>query len=191
MIEDKNQENARRGRSGIPRKITKQRLHNIALHHLQRYASSAENLRRVLERRVYKAGRHRDTDLKQAKEWIAEVVEALVRSDAVDDSRFAEGKATTMIRRGQSPSKIRAYLASKGVARDVVDDALISAEETFGDPEWQAAQAYARRRKIGPYRTVAISPDIRQKEMAALGRAGFSYDMARRIVDATDPTEDR
>ena len=34
------------------RKITKQRLQNIALYYLQRFESSVENLQRVLARRV-------------------------------------------------------------------------------------------------------------------------------------------
>jgi len=60
-----------------PRKPTAQRLANIALHHLDRYASSAENLRRVLERRVFKAARHYEHfDMDAAKGWI----DALMRA---------------------------------------------------------------------------------------------------------------
>lgn len=168
----------------VPRRMTQERLRNIALYHLERFATSAENLRRVLYRRTLKAARHHDTDMEQARAWIDEVVNGLVRSAAIDDSRYADGKTLTMLRRGQSPRKIRAYLASKGVSGETINAALAHATEEVGDPDLEAAQAYAIRRRLGPYRTKELSPEAKQKELAALGRAGFRYDIARKIVEA-------
>lgn len=173
----------------VPRKVTKDRLRNIALYQLERYATSAQNLKRVLERRVFKAARHHDTNMEEAKGWINEIVDALVRSGAIDDTRYAEGKAVSMIRRGQSSSKVRAYLASKGVNSETVGSALETAKITLGDPELKAARAYALRRHFGPYRTSEDSPDVRQKELAAFGRAGFRYDIANKIINAVDESE--
>ena len=167
-----------------PRKVTKERLRNIALHHLQRYATSSHNLKRVLERRVFKAARHHETDLEQARTWIDEVVDALVRTGAVDDSQYAQAKTLTMLRRGQSPAKVRSFLVSKGVSSIVIAEALNNAEQTLGDVDLQAAQAYAARRRIGPYRTSEGTPEDRKKELAVLERPGFRYDIARKIVDA-------
>ena len=45
-----------------PAKITATSLNNIALHYLERFASSAENLRRVLLRRVRRAAAHHGSD---------------------------------------------------------------------------------------------------------------------------------
>lgn len=168
----------------VPRKITADRLRNIALYHLQRYATSADNLRRVLERRVYKASKHHDTDLEQAKQWITEIVDGLVRSGAVNDGQYAEAKTLSMLRRGQSVRKVRAYLASKGVIGETIDQALAAASESVGDPDLEAAKTYAMRRRLGLFRTVEASPETRQKELAIMGRAGFRYDIARQIVDA-------
>lgn len=168
----------------VPRRITKERLRNIALYHLERFATSAENLRRVLYRRTLKAAKHHETDIEQARAWIDEVVDGLVRSDAIDDSRYADGKTLTMLRRGQSPRKIRAYLASKGVSGETINTALAHATEEVGNPDLEAARAYAMRRRLGPFRTKDSSPETKQKELSALGRAGFRYDIARRIVDA-------
>jgi regulatory protein len=172
----------------IPRKVTADRLRNIALYHLERYATSADNLRQVLYRRVLKAARHHETDMDQARAWIDDIVGGLVRARAVDDRSYADGKARSMSRRGQSKRKIQAYLASKGVDRDTIDAALSALGEDDGnDPDLDAAHAYARRRRIGPYRRDQEStPDLRQKELATLARAGFSYDIARQILDA-DP----
>jgi len=49
-----------------------------------------------------------------------------------------------------------------------------------------AACRFARSRKLGPYRRDAETPrdrDARQKELAKLGRAGFSYEIAIRVID--------
>ena len=170
----------------VRRRITKDRLRNIALYHLERFATNAENLRRVLYRRTLKAARHHDTNLEEAKTWINEVVGALVRSGAINDQEYANAKTLTLIRRGQSPRKIQAYLSSKGLDNDTIKRALDIASESIVDPDMEAAHAYALRRKFGPYRTTTPSSEQKQKELAALGRAGFRYDVARRIVDATD-----
>jgi regulatory protein len=172
----------------LPRRMTKDRLRNIALYHLERFSTSAENLRRVLLRRTLKAAQHHETDLREAKAWIDEIVDGLVRANAIDDSRYADGKTLTMLRRGQSSRKVRAYLASKGVNASTINAALSAATESLGDADLEAAQAYALRRRFGPFRTQEASAETKQKELAALGRAGFRYDIARKIVEAE--TED-
>jgi len=47
-----------------------------------------------------------------------------------------------------------------------------------------AALALIRRRRLGPYRDSATRADFRAKDLAALARAGFSYDLARRVIEA-------
>ena len=47
-----------------------------------------------------------------------------------------------------------------------------------------AAERYARRKRIGPYASAAPDPKQREKAIAAFLRAGHSYAIARRWVDA-------
>lgn len=49
--------------------------------------------------------------------------------------------------------------------------------------EEQAAQAYAKRRRLGPYRRPDQRAAHRDRDLAALARAGFAYGLARRVVD--------
>jgi regulatory protein len=46
-------------------------------------------------------------------------------------------------------------------------------QEEAAEPELAAALAYARRRRLGPYRSPAARTDLREKDLAALGRQGF------------------
>ncbi|HZW47967.1 MAG TPA: regulatory protein RecX, partial [Microvirga sp.] len=50
------------------------------------------------------------------------------------------------------------------------------------DDEERAARAFARRRKLGPYRPGERVP-YRDKDLAAMARAGFRFDVARSIID--------
>jgi len=52
-----------------------------------------------------------------------------------------------------------------------------------------AAIAFARRRRIGPFRLDAARDASRERDLAALGRAGFGYELARRVIEAESVEE--
>lgn len=161
-----------------PRKVTPAYLERAAKSYLERFASSSENLRRVLSRKVERRCRERGEEAGPFLALVKDVVERCLRSGLVDDARYAEARAASLRRRGGSARTIRAKLAAKGVARDTLDSAVaVSPEE-----EAVAAHALARRRRLGPYRPDDRSA-FRQKDLAALARAGFAFDLARSVVD--------
>ena len=161
-----------------PRKVTPAYLQRAALAYLERYASSAENLRRVLKRKVDKRCRLRGEDPAEFQEMIDEVVAKSLRTGLIDDTRYAAARVSTLRRRGGSARAIGAKLAQKGIDRATIAEAL-DAEE--GDEE-AAAHAFARRRKLGPYR-LRDREVRREKDLAALARAGFPFDIVRRVID--------
>ena len=161
-----------------PRRVTPAYLQRAAMSYLERYASSAENLRRVLRRKADKRCRLRGEDPAEFHEMIDEVVARSLRSGLIDDSRYAEARVATLRRRGGSARAIQAKLSAKGVDRTTIAAAL---EGEDGDEE-QAARAFARRRKLGPYRPGERAP-YRDKDLAALARAGFRFDVARKVID--------
>jgi len=162
-----------------PRPVTPAYLQRAALAYLERYASSAENLRRVLKRKVDKRCRLRGEDAAEFQEMIDEVVAKSLRTGLIDDTRYAEARVATLRRRGGSARAIQAKLSAKGVARTAIAAALDGGEE---DDEEKAAHALARRRRLGPYRPGERAP-YRDKDLAALARAGFRFDVARQVVD--------
>ncbi len=91
----------------------------------------------------------------------------------------------SLARRGLSRFSIGGKLAQKGVATDLVKDALQGLDEG-GNSEIAAACALARRRRLGPYRAASARAQWRRKDMASLARAGFGLDIARRVLDAPD-----
>lgn len=167
--------------------LTKAYLERAALHYLERYASSLEGLRRVLMRRVDKAAREERGDPAEAAPWVEEIVARFAASGLVDDRSFAEGRAASLRRRGESARRIALKLREKGVDGDLIGAVL---EEEDGPDreaaEFAAACRFARRRRLGPLRDPAERADRRDRDMAALARAGFSLDVARRVLDLED-----
>jgi regulatory protein len=76
-------------------------------------------------------------------------------------------------------------LQQKGIGRSDIAAALAALEVEYGDSELVAAYNYARRRRLGPYRAQEARDERRERDLAALARAGFGFDTARRVVDAT------
>jgi regulatory protein len=168
-----------------PRKVTPAYLQRAALAYLERYASSAENLRRVLRRKVDKRCRLRGEDPAEFHDAIDEVVAKSLSSGLIDDARYAEARVATLRRRGGSARAIQAKLSAKGIDRSTIAAAL----ETEDGDEEQAARAFARRRRLGPYRPGERAP-YRDKDLAALARAGFRFDVARAIIDGQPEGEE-
>ena len=70
-----------------------------------------------------------------------------------------------------------------GAAPEVIESEIIDRMVNVdADEALSAALVFARRKRIGPYAREAISPDNRQKMIAALLRAGHSYDVSRKIL---------
>ncbi|MDJ0949810.1 MAG: RecX family transcriptional regulator [Alphaproteobacteria bacterium] len=176
---------ARRG----PRRVTAEYLERAGLHYLERYATSTANFRRVLMRKVERAARFYGDDPAAGAAMVEALVARYLAAGLLDDRAYAEGRARSLHGRGESARSIRGKLLQKGVAADDIETALstIVEEEGAEDREgldMRAACAFARRRRIGPYRVRSPGPEQREKDLAALGRAGFDYDIARKVVEA-------
>jgi regulatory protein len=171
----------------IPRPATPERLHKAALHYLERYASSTENLRRVLRRRIERSARLHGTDRAEAEGWIEPIVTRLTELGLLDDRAFAEGRVVSLHRRGASLRKIAGTLRTKGLDDDAIEGALRMLAEATPAADFAAAIRLARRRRLGPWRDPARRGDRRDRDLAALARAGFSYELASRVVDAESP----
>jgi len=172
-----------------PRKATPQSLRNAALFYLERFSTSAENLRRVLIRRVESSVRAHDTDRAEGLAVVDELIARFRKSGLLDDRAYAEARAKDFRRRGMPSRVIRARLLQKGVAEDDTEAGLAVADEDAGDPDLEAAVTFARRRRLGPFRPAEDRPGTGEKDLGILARAGFRYDVARRIIAATTPQD--
>lgn len=170
-----------------PKKATARYLENAALYHLDRYATSRAHLARLLMMRVERSARAHGTDRTEGAKQVETVLDKLAGMGLLNDQNYAETRARSLHRRGASARAIRAELAAKGVAAHLIEPALARLKEESSDPEVEAAIVYARKRRLGPFRHQDQRAEKRERDMAALGRKGFSYDLVRRIIEAESP----
>ena len=170
------------------RPITAQYLQNAATLYLERYPATAEGLRRVLARRVRRAEMREAPVMDNVKQAIDAIVARFVEAGVIDDKAFAQTKARALHRRGTSTKLTRNRLQMAGVDAATLDKAMAALDQELDtDPrrrEWRAAVALARRRRLGPYRPDKDRRDRRNRDLAAMARAGFDYDVARKVIDA-------
>ena len=114
-----------------------------------------------------------------------EVVSALVADGFVDDRRYAAAYAREKSAlSGWGPVKIRAALLARGVARDVVVEAL---------SEVDPARASAKLEKVleTKWRTLRDDPQGRLKLIRFALSRGYDYEPVRPLVERlTRPEED-
>lgn len=182
MPHDKSRRSAK-----VPR-LTAASLENAAVHYLERFSASTHNLRRVLNNRVLRAQRRGGEVPADIEATIEAVIAKLVRLKLIDDEAFAAQRSLSLRRRGGSVRQIRGRLRLAGIDADNIERALDTADAEFtagddGAGELRAALRLAERRRLGPYR-LKQRQDYRDRDLAALARAGFSFDIARRVIEA-------
>ena len=163
------------------KKITQQRLENIALFYLERYESSQARLKQVLLRRIAKA-RRADTDVPEdAPKWVEAVCEKMVHLGYVNDKRYAENVWRSYSAAGKSVRWIVGKLKQAGVAEDVIAQCM-DAESDTDSLDLKAARLLVSKKKLGHYRPKDQQSAYAQKDLAKLARAGFSYETAQKAL---------
>jgi regulatory protein len=79
-------------------------------------------------------------------------------------------------------------LRARGIGAEVVQQLLPRADSA--GTELEAAQAFARRRRLGPHRKPETREAYRRKDLMALARAGFDYDTASRVIGNSSSGDD-
>lgn len=181
--EQKNSGRKKRASKRSPRKITPQSLRNAALFYLQRYATSAENLRRVLIRRVERAAHVHGSDIVEGTEIVSKIITRYREVGLLNDLVYAETQAKTLFRRGTSSRAIRVRLHTKGVGREEIERALALLDLEVTEIDLVAAVILSRRRRLGPWR-LEDRLNHRKRDLAILARRGFSYTVAKQVIDA-------
>lgn len=169
---DKPASSGRRERK--PKKpLTPESLNWFALRYVERYATTRDKLRKYLNNKLYERG------------WGGEgtaPIEAMVERFAelgyVDDRSYGESKAKSLERRGFGLRRVDQALMAAGLEPELREDIRSDVDEA------EAALAYARRKRIGPFATEKPAPEQRQKQFAAMVRAGHSFARVKAILGA-------
>jgi len=172
------------------KEISRARLRAVALWYLERYGGTRARVDQLLQRRIFKAEETHGVQ-GQAQAWKGQVLDELERLGLINDQAFAEARVRKGLRQGRSQRHMAQDLARAGVGKEVVEAAMGSQVENPAEAELHAARAYARQRRLGAYsrqdsEVFLLSDQERlaqeRKDLARLGRRGFSYEIARRAL---------
>ncbi|WP_408587275.1 regulatory protein RecX [Novosphingobium sp.] len=160
-----------------PRPLDAGRLEELALSYVARFATSAGKLSDYLKRKLRERGWEGE-----APPDVAAAVARMVDLRYVDDGVFARAKGQGMLRRGLGARRIGQALGAAGIDEDLREEGLGSVRERR-----EAALVLARKRRFGPFGRDGAShdPATREKQVAAMLRAGHPLASARAMVDAS------
>lgn len=166
--------------TGRPRKkprppLDRESLEQLALHYVGRYATTRAKLKSYLMRKIRERGwaEDRDPDVEKLAAKLSEL-------GYVDDAAFAEARARSLSRRGYGSRRVDQVLFAAGIE----DEDSSGARQIAAENSWDAAIAFARKRRFGPFAEGPVSPDRKRKFIAAMMRAGHSYEIARKFIDS-------
>lgn len=174
-----------------PKKITPSYLHNAGLAYLQRFPASSGHFRTILMRKVDRSCRHHtDQDREACAAMVDDVTVKFQEMGLINDDAYVRGMVTSLRRRGLSSMAITAKLMAKKLSADTVRAALEEHSDEGGAADIEAAILLTRRKKLGAFRP-PDKEDNRDKALATLARAGFSYDIAHKALSiARDEAEE-
>jgi regulatory protein len=158
----------------IRRPLDSVRLEQLALAYVARFATSAAKLDGYLRRKLRERGW-----AGEAEAPVAALVAKFVAAGYIDDEAFARSRTSGLLRRGYGQRRIAQALGAAGIAGEVREAVRAGAGE-----QRRAALALARKRGFGPYGIEQPDRDRREKQIAAMLRAGHRLDSARELVDA-------
>ena len=168
-----------------PKKISPRYLYNSGLAYLQRFPASSMHFKTVMKRKISKSCRHHtEQNMDECLTMLDDVVIQFKELGLLDDDAYLKGMTTSLRRRGLSSAQIHSKMMQKGYQRGDITNALnIYDNEVFSNSEGgdsHAALIFARRKKLGPFDR--LQKRDAEKSMATMARAGYSYDIAKKIL---------
>lgn len=153
--------------------LNESKLNELALRYVGKYATTRAKLRAYLSRKL----RERGWSGESAPDTEA-LAERFARAGYIDDAAYALGKSRALAARGYGKRRLVEKLHVAGV-----DEENGRAAREHADAEaLHAALRFAERRKLGPFRRDELDPKEREREIAAMIRAGHPFAVAKAIL---------
>lgn len=166
----------------VPKKISDTYLHNSGLFYLEKYSASSGHFRTVMLRKVKRSCmHHKDQSYDACAIMVDNLVQKFVQSGLLNDDLYLQSMIRSYKRKGLSKRMIVQKLTQKKLDVDKINYFLDQFEqENNGNSEIKSAVVFCRKKKLGAF---ATSENDKQKELAKFGRAGFSFDVAKIILN--------
>ncbi len=156
--------------------MNKDKLLKYAIDYLSNYDSSKKNLIIVLKRKIYKL---KITDLERTNllQILDKIILKLEEKNFINDKRYSLLKFSSLSRAGKSKNFIFNYLLKKGINKTDIQDVTKEIYENNSEWEINSAKTFAIKKRLFE------SKDTYEKKLAKMARAGFSYDICKKILN--------
>ena len=166
-------------------------LRDLALAYVARFATTGAKLEGYLLRKLRERGVAEDADGRVQTPDVGALVARLIELGYVDDEAYARSKTRDLTARGYGARRVEQALWTAGVDENVREDTAPGEAETR-----RAAILLAKKRRFGPFRIPPQeeeSPEqlhkLREKQVAAMLRAGHKFEHITFILDARGEDE--
>lgn len=157
-----------------PAPLDRARLDQLALSYAARFATTAGKLEAYLHRKLRERGW-----AGEGPPPVAALTAKMVDAGYVDDEAWARAKSGSLLRRGYGARRVSQALGAAGIGEALRSDLRASKFEAR-----KAALALAAKRRFGPFGMSEPDRALREKQLAAMLRAGHPLDNARAMVNA-------
>ncbi|MGB7408256.1 MAG: RecX family transcriptional regulator [Pontixanthobacter sp.] len=165
-------------RKRAPKPLNSTRLRDLALAYVAKFSTSSSKLEDYLKRKLRERGWE-----DEGEPDVPGLCARYVEMGYVDDAQYAKSKAGGLLNRGYGPRRVSQALYAAGIDEEI--------RETVSPDEFhrrEAVQTMAKKRRFGPYYQdktgEGLQPDRREKQIAALLRAGHGFADVRGVMDA-------
>jgi len=155
--------------------VDEKKLLKYAIDYLSKYDSSKRNLINVLKRKIF---RLKITNFEKSKlvNIIDSVIINLEKNKFIDDDRYSSIKILSLSKLGKSKNFISNYLIKKGIEKTQIQKNLNLMENNNNDWELDSAKIFVKKKRL------LEKNEIYEKKLAKMARAGFSYDICKKIL---------
>ncbi|MEO0463922.1 MAG: RecX family transcriptional regulator [Pseudomonadota bacterium] len=167
-------------------------LRDLALSYVARFATTGAKVEAYLARKIRERGLAQDEDGRTRELDVTGTVTRLIELGYVDDAAYARSKSRDLTARGYGSRRVEQALWAAGVEEEVRADSAPSEAANR-----RAAKLLAKKRGFGPFARAQM-PDpeagaesraafhkLREKQVAAMLRAGHRYEHVQFILEAT------
>ena len=155
--------------------MDEKKLLKYAIDYLSKYDSSKNNLVSVLKRKIL---RLKITNFEKRKliDVIENIILKLEKNKFIDDDRYSSTKILSLSNSGRSKNFIFNYLIKKGVNKSQIQNNLNLMQQDNDNWELYSAKIFAKKKKL------LEKNENYEKNLAKMARAGFSYDICKKIL---------
>ena len=155
--------------------MDEKKLLKYAVDYLSKYDSSKNNLVNVLKRKILRLN-ITNFEKKKLIDIIESIILKLEKNKFIDDDRYSSTKILSLSNSGRSKNFIFNYLIKKGVSKSQIQNNINLINQDNNNWELESAKIFVKKKKL------LEKNESYEKKLAKMARAGFSYDICKKIL---------